>query len=155
MADGFYHLSVKRGSRSQGLLAARKHDYIMRLGDFADRHEGALAFSASGNMPAWAENDPRQFWMAADEHERSNSTTYHEVEFALPLQLPHKQQIDAAREFASQICGDKHPYSFGVHDNQGNPHVHLIFSGRQLDGIERSAEQFFKRYNAKAPEKGG
>ncbi len=155
MADGFYHLSIRRGSRSQGLLAARKHDYIMRLGDFAKRHEGALAFSESRNMPAWAADNPRQFWTAADEFERANATVYHEVEFALPLQLSFDQQIEAVREFASQICGESHPYSLGLHDNQGNPHVHLMFSGRMLDGVERSAEQFFKRYNSKSPEKGG
>ena len=36
-----------------------------------------------------------------------------------------------------------------------NPHAHLMFSERGNDGIERSGEQWFKRYNAKAPEKGG
>ncbi|MDT4820505.1 Ti-type conjugative transfer relaxase TraA [compost metagenome] len=30
-----------------------------------------------------------------------------------------------------------------------------MFSERQRDGIERDPEQYFKRYNAKAPEKGG
>jgi response regulator RpfG family c-di-GMP phosphodiesterase len=30
-----------------------------------------------------------------------------------------------------------------------------MFSDRQLDGIERGPEQFFKRHNTKAPEKGG
>ena len=36
-----------------------------------------------------------------------------------------------------------------------NPHSHLIFSERGHDGIERSGEQWFRRYNAKEPEKGG
>jgi hypothetical protein len=30
-----------------------------------------------------------------------------------------------------------------------------MFSGRMLDGIDRDADQFFKRYNAKNPERGG
>jgi hypothetical protein len=30
-----------------------------------------------------------------------------------------------------------------------------MFSERQVDGIDRDPEQYFKRYNAKAPEKGG
>ena len=30
-----------------------------------------------------------------------------------------------------------------------------MFSERGNDGIERSGEQWFKRHNAKAPEKGG
>jgi hypothetical protein len=40
-------------------------------------------------------------------------------------------------------------------DGGEQPHVHLMFSERQRDGIERDPEQYFKRYNAKAPEKGG
>ncbi|ODT63171.1 MAG: hypothetical protein ABS69_21710 [Nitrosomonadales bacterium SCN 54-20] len=38
---------------------------------------------------------------------------------------------------------------------QAQPHVHLMFSERQVDGIERDPEQYFRRYNAKSPEKGG
>jgi hypothetical protein len=34
-------------------------------------------------------------------------------------------------------------------------HLHLIFSEWQVDGIERDPEQYFKRYNAKRPEKRG
>ena len=36
-----------------------------------------------------------------------------------------------------------------------NPHAHLMYSERGNDGIERSAEQWFQRYNGKAPETGG
>ena len=50
------------------------------------------------------------------------------------------------------------PYTLAIHRggaNGENPHAHLMFSERGHDGIERSAEQCFKRYNAKAPEKEG
>ena len=50
------------------------------------------------------------------------------------------------------------PYTLAIHRggaNGENPHAHLMFSERGHDGIERDAEQWFKRYNAKAPEKGG
>ena len=43
------------------------------------------------------------------------------------------------------------PYTLAIHRgvaNGENPHAHLMFS-------ERSGEQWFKRHNAKAPEKGG
>lgn len=154
-AEGIFHLNVKRGSRAENRLAVDKHDYIMRLGRFAKRHDGELAFAESGNMPSWAKDDPRKFWVAVDAHERANATLYHEEEFALPLALSLKQQIEAAREQVHQVCGDEHPYSWGLHFKEGNPHVHLEFSGRKLDGIERDADQFFKRYNAKNPERGG
>lgn len=146
---------MKRGSRSENRLSVDKHDYISRLGRFAKRHDGELAFAENGNMPSWAADEPRKFWIALDVHERANGTLYHEVEFALPRELSKEQQIAAAREFAQTICGNKHPYSLGFHDKEGNPHVHLMFAGRMLDGIERDQEQFFKRYNAKNPDRGG
>ena len=154
-AMSIFHLAVKRGSRSENRLSVDKHDYIMRLGRFAERHDGELAFGESGNMPSWAADDPRKFWVESDACERANGTLYHEVEFALPRELTKEQQIVVVREYAQAICGDKHPYSWGVHDKDGNPHVHLMFSGRMLDGIERDKEQFFKRYNAKNPDRGG
>ena len=43
----------------------------------------------------------------------------------------------------------------GVAPDGENPHAHLMISERANDGIERSREQWFRRYNAKAPEKGG
>lgn len=150
-----FHLSVKRGSRSKNRLSVDKHDYIARLGRFAKRHDGELAFAESGNMPSWIKDDPRKFWVELDVNERANGTLYHEVEFALPRELAKDQQIAAAREFAQTICGDKHPYSLGFHAKEGNPHIHLMFAGRMLDGIERDQEQFFKRYNAKNPDRGG
>lgn len=155
VAVSIFHLTVKRGSRSENRLSVAKHDYIMRLGRFAERHDGELAHAESGNMPGWAADEPRKFWVESDARERANGTLYHEVEFALPLELSRKQQIEAAREQVRQICGDQHPYSWGLHDKDGNPHVHLEFSGRMLDGIERDADQFFKRYNAKNAERGG
>lgn len=154
-AMSIFHLTVKRGSRSENRLSVDKHDYIMRLERFAERHDGNLALGESGNMPSWAADDPRKFWVESDAHERANGTLYHEVEFALPRELTFDQQISAAREAARMICGDQHPYSWGLHEKDGNPHVHLMFSGRMLDGIDRDADQFFKRYNAKNPERGG
>ena len=155
MPEGLYHLTVKHGSRKDGRLGVDKHDYIMRLGRFTKRHEGELAWSLSGNMPEWAKDDPRKFWEAADAHERANGNIYHEVEFALPLALDAAQQRAAAMELVKWVCGDRHPYSLGAHAKKNNPHVHLEWSGRQVDGIERPPEQFFKRYNPKDPTAGG
>ena len=66
---------------------------------------------------------------------------------------------EAALRFAGQLTGpERLPYTLAIHRGGAdgeNPHAHLIFSERVHDGIERSGEQWFKRYNAKAPEKGG
>ena len=48
------------------------------------------------------------------------------------------------------------PYTLAIHVGNGaNPHCHLMISERGNDNIERSAEQWFKRYNAAEPEAGG
>ena len=39
--------------------------------------------------------------------------------------------------------------------NSPRPRPQLMFSERAHDGIERSAEQWFKRHNPKSPEQGG
>ena len=54
----------------------------------------------------------------------------------------------------------KYAYAFAIHnpramDGKEQPHCHLMFSERLLDGIERDPDQFFKRFNSKDPSKGG
>ena len=53
-------------------------------------------------------------------------------------------------------------YTLAIHEGRSNepekppnPHAHLIWSDRGHDGIERTASTWFKRYNGKAPERGG
>ena len=153
-----YHLNVKTGTRIGGQSARAKSDYIGRDGKYkADGEE--LEYKESGNMPEWAEDDPRQYWAAADEHERANGRLYRQVEFALPRELNERERVEVASSFAKNLTGEERlPYTLAVHrggEDGGNPHAHLMFSERTNDGIERSAEQWFKRYNAKEPENGG
>lgn len=136
--------------------------YIAREGQYANRLERGerLEATESGNMPNWAKDQPQAFWLAADALERSNGTTYREMEIALPRELNSAQQVELVREWVEKEIGDRHAYQWAIHvpmaaDGAEQPHVHLMFSERQVDGIERDPEQYFKRYNAKAPEKGG
>ena len=75
------------------------------------------------------------------------------------MELNEGEQIELAREFASKLTradGERLPYTLAVHRGKGeNPHAHLMISERANDGIERDAAQWFRRYNGKAPEKGG
>ncbi|WP_256127187.1 MobA/MobL family protein [Enterobacter asburiae] len=136
--------------------------YIAREGQYANRLERGekLEATEAGNMPAWAQSNPLAFWQAADAYERKNGTTYREMEIALPRELSAAQRIELVREFVRQEIGDRHAYQWALHvptaaDGGEQPHFHLMFSERQVDGIDRDPEQYFKRYNAKAPEKGG
>ena len=50
----------------------------MRLGRYAADGE-EREHVAHGHMPAWAQDDPRAYWQAADEHERANGRLYSEI----------------------------------------------------------------------------
>jgi hypothetical protein len=152
-------LCVKVGKAGKAGVHA---EYIARQGRYANRIERGekLEATEAGNMPAWATHNPQLFWQAADEFERKNGTTYREFEVALPRELTPEQRLDLVRDFVAQELGDRHAYQFAIHtptalDGGEQPHAHIMFSERQRDGIERDPEQYFKRYNAKAPDRGG
>lgn len=161
-----YHLNVSTGSKGGGQSAAAKSDYIEREEKYAKGKE-EIAHIEHGNMPEFAQNNPREYWQAADKFERSNARLFRQIEFALPIELSLEQQIVLAHKFATTITGkEAMPYTLAIHkgeyDHQGkktdtseNPHVHLIISERANDGITRDAEMWFKRANKQQPEKGG
>ena len=68
-----------------------------------------------------------------------------------------RQQRELASSFAADLTGgERLPYTMAIHRGGGdNPHVHLMISERGQDGHARDAEQWFKRANKAAPEKGG
>ena len=152
-----FHCSVKVGRSGSGASHA---DYITRSGKYATKEKDDLEAVESGNLPAWAET-PKDFWRAADEHERANGTVYREFEIALPRELTKEQRLEMVREFVRQEVGDQYAYTFAIHNPTATieggeqPHAHVMFSERKQDGIERAAGQYFKRWNAKEPEKGG
>lgn len=154
-----YHLSVRVGAKGK---ASGHADYIAREGKYqrGARYED-LESSGHGNMPRWAEHDPREFWRASDEHERKGGSAYREIELALPRELDPDQRRQLVEEFVKQELGDRHAYQYAIHnpiasiEGGEQPHAHIMYSQRTRDGIERDPEQYFKRYNSKSPEKGG
>ena len=112
------------------------------------------------NLPAWATEDPVHYFSAAETHERANGVAYEEWKFALPRELHRDQQLAVARDVLQASFGAQHPYIWALHDppaadGGSQPHVHVLWSARTLDGIERPAAQFFMRYNRAHPERGG
>ena len=154
-----YHCSVKVGGKGK---ASGHAAYIAREGRHAERagYED-LEATGHGNMPSWAEGEPASFWTAADRHERANGATYREIEIALPRELNPAQRQALVLDFIQQEIGERHAHQWAIH-NPGaalaggeQPHAHLMYSERTIDGIERDPAQYFKRYNAKHPELGG
>jgi len=150
-----YHLSLKIGTKGKATPHFR---YITATEKYAAKR--GVVHVENGNMPMWAVANPSLYWEASDEFERANGTSYRELEVALPRELALPMQIELARQLASEVCGHQHAYSFAIHHTKAsdgglNPHVHLQFSERIQDGVERDMNVFFKRANKKAPEKGG
>lgn len=148
-----YHFEIKSG-RSAGDHA----DYVARQG-FHRKHED-LVTSGYGNLPAWAGENPKTLWKAAERFERKNGAAYREAIIALPDELSEEQNKALVDDLVSKLAPGK-PFQFAIHaptsslEGESNPHLHLMTSDRKDDGIERPAERFFSRYNAKQPEKGG
>lgn len=154
-----YHLSAKMGKKGK---AAPHASYLSREGKYQgrERYED-LEAKGAGNMPAWAEHNSIAFWEAADEHERENGSAYREIEVALPRELNVEQRIELVEAFVAQEIGSKHAYQWAIHTPKAaleggeQPHAHIMYSERIVDGIERDPDQYFKRYNAKNPDRGG
>jgi hypothetical protein len=152
-------LSMKFGKAGK---AAAHAAYIAREAQYAHRLQNGERLEAkeTGNLPAWAEAEPNRFWHAADTYERANGTTYREMEIALPRELTPAQRLALVRGFVLQELGTRHAYQWAIHnpkaaDGHEQPHVHLMFSERRVDGIERDPPHYFRRHNPKAPEQGG
>ena len=159
-----YHLSVKAGRRAAAgehakYIAREDHyAYISRDGKYEER--GDLKMTESGNMPAWAAHDASIFWQAADTYERANGRPYTEIEVSMPRELDDEQRVALVRDFVEHTLGERHAYTWVIHnpaasDGLEQPHAHIMFTERVNDGIARDPAQYFRRWNAKEPEKGG
>ena len=158
----FYHLSFRSGSRGGGACAGAAHAYITRTEEYDDRDRDAAVYSESDHMPSWAQDDPRDYWDAADLFERSNGRLYLSADFALPRDLEPEDQIALARAFAQELTAEQQlPYTLAVHagrdldGREHNPHAHLMISERRNDGVERSRQKWFRRANSAHPARGG
>lgn len=158
-------MKTRSGKVKNGATAKNRFHYISRTSHFKNYKESAseqIEFVRSGNMPNFAEGNPAAFWEAADIYERSNGRTCSSMVVALPKELSQAQRIELAEQFISEFA-DRYYYPFtcAIHNHAGSlggqeqPHLHFMYSERHVDGIERTVEQFFKRYNPKDPQKGG
>lgn len=157
MANG--RLSVGIGKKGKASPHAM---YIAREGKYAkpDDDLEKLEFVGVGNMPEWAQDKPNFFWKMSDEHERMNGSVYREHVISLPRELTPDQRHELIKSWIKQEIGERHAYQYAIHnppaaDGGEQPHCHLMFCERVIDGIERAPDEYFKRYNKKNPEKGG
>jgi MobA/MobL family len=118
-------------------------------------------FTTSKNLPAWARGNPYVFFQAAEQHERANGIAFEEWKIALPQELSHRDNMALTRDLVAVIAGDRFPMTYALHDPRTmdgvapQPHLHLLISARQNDGLVRTPSQHFRRYNPQHPERGG
>jgi len=150
-----FHVSVKSGNRGTAKTHAQ---YIAREGKHAEK--GDLVATGQGNLPNWAHDSCAKFWSAADKYERKNGSTYREFEVALPNELNDQDHIQIAERLIVELVGNR-PFQYAIHNKPAalgavpQPHLHLMYSDRVNDEIERTQEQHFRRFNPVEPDKGG
>ena len=151
-----YHLNISYGRVGKG---GPHIDYILGQNKYTNK-ENEIKYT-NHNLPNWCKS-PKEFWVASDEKERINGTVYKEIRISLPNELTEDKNIELLNEFLDTILEGKYHYSVAIHSKESsykkdilNTHAHIMFSPRELDGIERNKDIFFKRANAKSPELGG
>lgn len=165
-----YHFSVKCGNHNGRKTSATNHlNYINRDGQFKnlDKKNNSNkqvneCIYKENFLPAWAEGSAKKFWSSAEKYERANACVYKELEFNLMNELTLKENLKIINDILKVEPMNKFYYSLVIHDKQKsaisgerNLHCHLMFCEREIDGIERDAKTFFKRYNSKNPTLGG
>ena len=97
---------------------------------------------------------PEKIFQMADKYEGVENRRYVEIEFALPNEL---KTVDQYRQIIDTFIGKhlgNHYYAYAIHEKTGmlseeqrHPHVHIMFSERLIDEVEkvknRPAKNFF------------
>ena len=160
-----YHLRVKDDTKSTGKrISAKRHadyilreegeahaDYINREGAQSDRNDCVF----KGNqLPKWAKGSAQKFFSAATRYEDKGNVRYREIELSLPNELTLEQNREIVDRFIANHVSN-HYYAYAIHEKAGelsgerHPHVHIMFSERLIDDVEKISERpackYFRR----------
>ena len=140
---------LEQEEKQKHMNAQDHFQYINREEAYSNR--GACIFH-SHHLPKWANNDPKKFFQAADRYEGVGHRRYVEIEFALPNELntveQYRQIIDT---FIAKHLSN-HYFAYAIHDKRGmlsgqrHPHVHIMFSERLIDDVEKKKERTAKAF---------
>ena len=160
-----FHLRIKNDTKSTGKkVSAKRHvEYILREegnahADYINR-EGAQSnkddcvFKGS-QLPKWAKGSAQKFFSAATRYESKGNRRYKEIELSLPNELTLEQNRTIVDQFIANHLSS-HYYAYAIHDKVGelsgerHPHVHIMFSERLIDDVEKIQERpackYFRR----------
>ena len=160
-----YHLRLKNDSKPNGTkVSAKGHaDYILREEDRQKRAEYIAGHSELESdcvfkgcqLPSWAKGSAQKFFGAATRYEDKGNRRFKEIEFSLPNELNLEQNREIVDKFIEAYLKN-HYYAYAVHEKTGaisgerHPHVHIMFSERLIDDVERMKERPASKYFSRA-----
>ena len=161
-----YHLRVKNDTKANGSkVSAKRHaDYILREdakthADYINR-EGAQSEKIDcvykgSQLPKWAKGSAQKFFSAATRYEDKGNRRYKEIELSLPNELTLEQNRQIVDSFIKNHLTN-HYYAYAIHEKAGalsgqrHPHVHIMFSERLIDDVEKMSERPAYKYFRRA-----
>ena len=161
-----YHLRIKDDTKSGGKrISAKKHadyilreegeahaDYINREGAQSDRND---CIFKGNQLPKWAKGSAQKFFSAATRYEDKGNVRYREIELSLPNELTIEQNREIVDRFIANHVSN-HYYAYAIHEKAGalsgerHPHVHIMFSERLIDDVEKVKERPACKYFCRA-----
>lgn len=159
-----YHLRLKNDTKPNGMrVSAKGHaDYILR--ENAEAHanyinregnQGTDCVFKAMQLPSWAKGSAQKFFGAADRYEDKSNRRFKEIEMSLPNELDLEQNREIVDRFISEYL-QNHYYAYAIHEKSGaisgerHPHVHIMFSERLIDDVEKMKEQPAYKYFSRA-----
>lgn len=137
-----YHFKAKVGKRAYSHLK-----YILREDKYKSRND--LEFQGSFNLPKEFK-DIKYFWQKAIQNERANANIYREYEISLPKELDKEENKKILESFLKKQFKENYIYNYAIHNPRNEqPHAHVMFCERILDGKDRTPDEFFKRFSKK------
>ena len=135
-----YHLRLKNDTKANGTkISAKGHaDYILREGE----ENQTDCIYKSCQLPNWADGSAQKFFRAAEKYEDKGNRRYKEIEMSLPNELKLEQNMEIVNAFIAKHLSN-HYYALAIHEKAGaiseekHPHVHIMFSERLIDEVER------------------
>ena len=149
-----YHLRIKNDTKLNGAkVSAKAHaDYILREGENSQKSDCVFQ---GYQLPSWADGSAQKFFSAADRYEDKGNRRYKEIEFSLPNEFTLEQNREIVDRFIACYLTN-HYYAYAIHEKSGaisgekHPHVHIIFSERLIDDVERIKERPAYKYFTRA-----
>ena len=148
-------------SKLDNVYAESHVEYINREKAFESR--GGCIFHAH-HLPKWAKDDPKKFFKMADKYEGVGNRRYMEIEFALSNELKTVEQYRQIIDTFLAKHLKNHYYAYAIHEKIGilseeqrPPHVHIMFSERLIDDMEKIKERpakYFFSYPARKKKDG-